>query len=272
MVVKHADSADTIEHHSLDAVRDRNYDGVLYKSEIDDSPLAITMVESCPENLAQIVTLQSIVLEPDGKVVLTNSGAAGSTVTFTLERVPGSGGHNHPDGPAGTIKPKKLKMSGSYPQNAKSTFYAPKVCGTTICRATWSGGAVFTFFIDVMIRGLVLLQPRVSIIPTGSKTIHPGNHYGDPGFIAKIEKLADEFFVRFAKPIYVNDISLVWGGVFDHEATWKPPHKKHGEGRSADINSRSMLPAEKTFFKQAAKRLKLKVVEHGTPLHWHVTG
>jgi hypothetical protein len=38
-------------------------------------------------------------------------------------------------------------------------------------------------------------------------------------------------------PVYVNDMSLVWGGILDYNDTWMLPHTSHRRGTSADIGS-----------------------------------
>jgi murein endopeptidase len=44
--------------------------------------------------------------------------------------------------------------------------------------------------------------------------------------------------------LFINDMSLPYGGLFDVNGDWKTPHKTHRIGKSADI--RTELPGRRT--------------------------
>jgi hypothetical protein len=47
-----------------------------------------------------------------------------------------------------------------------------------------------------------------------------------------------ELCLRGGEIIYINDMSLPYGGLFDIQGNWRPPHVTHRTGRNADISGR----------------------------------
>jgi len=43
--------------------------------------------------------------------------------------------------------------------------------------------------------------------------------------------------------LYLNDASLIWGGVFDLDADWEDPHEEHKRGSVIDIRANSKTGA-----------------------------
>jgi hypothetical protein len=82
---------------------------------------------------------------------------------------------------------------------------------------------------------------------------------------------AVDTFAAFKKKIFVNDMSLIDGGLYDIYHNWMPPHITHRDGRRVDINSTSMTQAEKDFFRQVAIQVGFRsVVLETNPEHWHL--
>jgi hypothetical protein len=93
-------------------------------------------------------------------------------------------------------------------------------------------------------------------------------------------------------PLYVNDMSLVWGGILDYTQSWQPPHTSHRRGTSADIGSTGQQdpvvpysPFSVNIPVYARNALKLIFQQHGLTIaseagcpaadaqtcnHWHV--
>ena len=86
--------------------------------------------------------------------------------------------------------------------------------------------------------------------------------------------LAQKFFQATQKKLYVNDMSLPWGGVLDFTDNWTKPHAAHRFGTDVDINRTLMSSAERTTFLTLAKQIfgQQNVCVHGgTNGHWHLS-
>jgi len=71
-------------------------------------------------------------------------------------------------------------------------------------------------------------------------TQHSHNHYLTPAAITKLKLLADAYntTINPGQLLYLNDASLVWGGLFDVGGThWKTPHKGHRRGMEIDVRA-----------------------------------
>jgi hypothetical protein len=67
----------------------------------------------------------------------------------------------------------------------------------------------------------------------------------------------------------INDISLQWGGLFDINADWRPPHYEHRRGRQVDFSNADNLPAD------LQRALRTIIGQYGGNVlnegnHWHV--
>ena len=183
-----------------------------------------------------------------------------------------SGGHFHAGGPVGEVEPNEFTLGSNYPQNVPTVFTAPEFSGLIEERFTFTLGKtpVITNYTGVEIAGFIALDATTGIVLTGTTGTHPLNHYGTNNLVSSIQVLALAFHKKFNKNLFVNDMSVQWGGLFDHRATWRPPHQTHREGRTVDINSTSMNPAEKNYFRQTAASLGFSVTLENNPPHWHL--
>jgi hypothetical protein len=145
--------------------------------------------------------------------------------------------------------------------------------GTIQQTAHFSAGVnpVFLGINRVLVPGFITLTGGVGITLTGSSETHPQNHCGTPLLITKIRQLASAYHAKFNKNIFVNDMSLPDGGLYDFCNTWAPPHATHREGRTVDINSTSMSPNEKEFFRKTASGFGFTVTLETDPEHWHLS-
>jgi hypothetical protein len=94
--------------------------------------------------------------------------------------------------------------------------------------------------IDVQIPGLVPLQGSSLYFLTGNTSPqgmrHPDNHHARPSTIVIMQKIALLFFQATNARLGVNDMSIEWGGIFDIDGNWSPPHCTHRDGVDADID------------------------------------
>jgi len=156
------------------------------------------------------------------------------------------------------------------------TFKAPKVGGTIVTTITWhfeDGGQpiVTKTFTRVTIPDLVELAGGSGMVLTGATELHPSNHYATSLFLQKLSDLASSFHDQFKKVIFVNDIALEDGGLFDIHGDWHTPHKTHNTGQIVDVNSTSMTKGERVWFRNKCAELGFTTLLESDPPHWHVT-
>jgi hypothetical protein len=206
---------------------------------------------------------------PEGTIEWWIRGTPGMRWSCVLKRVPNTGGHQHAGGPTGKLTP----TSGTIPSSGVVKAIkqkTPAVAGDIELKYTigTTSGSVYT---RAMVPGLVELPTTSAIERVGVTKTHPQSHYGAPAMTAAVVTLATKFHKKFSKPLGVNDISLIWGGLFDHKATWAAPHKTHRTGVDADIRTKDMTKEQKDFLVKEAKLLKFKVLEEKDPPHHHIT-
>lgn len=220
--------------------------------------------------------LADAVVQPGGQITWFYWGPPGAAVSIRLTRLTNTGGHQHPnsgDGPAGTAVPSAFTLGPNYPQNHRVVVTGPDAGGVVVMTSRFSPGnpSVITNTIHVSVPGLVAFGGGVGIVLTGATRTHPTNHYAVPELANLVAQLGQRYFRQFSRAIFVNDMSLADGGLFDHRATWRPPHQTHRDGRRVDINSTSMTPEQQAFFRQAAQELGFRTVTLETnPPHWHL--
>jgi hypothetical protein len=160
-------------------------------------------------------------------------------ITLTLTAVDNSGGHQHDPGrPTGNLS----VTGGTTPLTFAYT--SPAVSGDYTITARCTDGMCneATGFVWVGIRGLQLLQADpsyVRITPNADQN-HPSNHYVSGRAQEKIQGLATAYHKRFPIDplLYLNDASLVRGGVFDLAANWSVQprgHSTHQRGTDIDV-------------------------------------
>ncbi len=169
--------------------------------------------------------------------------------------------------------------------------------------------------IDVEVPGFILLPDDPSLyIKDGGTPVHPGplyegeytpgypgidtDHWGYPPFVKKIHEIINIYknigysSTRVSLPgvgdtetVYVNDMSLPLGGLFDigppYGQYWHPPHGDHRTGRAADIQQEPFplhceitAPSQQELY-DIIKKFHLHVYKEGpscdgAPRHWHV--
>lgn len=227
---------------------------------------------SYPISIGDFVAIQEdFTCPPNGRLNLYLNGQPRAVVTLSLSWSRNSGGHVHSGGLTGTVQPSSVVLGPNYPQNALTVITAPEAGGMLLIRSRFSTGPEFNQTVAVAVPGLARFAGSAEIVLTGATSSHPDNHYGLPRLNTAILKLAKAFYKQVNKRIFVNDMSLVNGGLFDIGGSWTPPHKTHRDGRRVDINSTSMTANEKAFFQTAAKAAGFSVVIlEAAPEHWHL--
>lgn len=221
----------------------------------------------------EVGTRETVQVAPGGSVVRYTNGPEGARVTISLKRVPGSGGHNHGGATTaaaavGTTSPASFTL-GKYPQNVRSVYRAPDVCGA-VRRIVQFPNSTIELRIEVLIQGLRPIPTSQNLKLKPPTAEHPSPYWATQSFINKLVACANAYASSSNKAITVTDASLQWGGRFDLNQNWTPPHHEHMNGRQADIRSNDMNADDKKAFLSAAASAGLTVLEESN--HWHVRG
>jgi hypothetical protein len=206
--------------------------------------------------LVQIEPGKSLPLQ--AKVIdYRNNPVAGVIVHIKVEALSFSGGHYHTNdhdvlrtGKLSGIGPEIIATTPTGPNGVFNfTFNAPLVAGTYKFTA-WCENKQCTSqgvnTMDVKVDGLIPLPPSVNFFQEiGQTGKHDDNHYLTPAAIDKAQTLAYYYKDPFADyPLLrYNDASLVWGGVFDLDGDWQPPHSEHARGVVIDVRANHLPDA-----------------------------
>jgi hypothetical protein len=222
--------------------------------------------------------------------VKTPSGRpiSGWPIFLEARGVPGSGGHDHCENrPAGDFQ----QNNGQTDENGEfRTFYFASEIGG-IERIIASGGEIKdSADLTVRVPDLYLLPESDYYVKYGTPyyaQFHhtppsysdDHTHWGKEELINAIYTIAWNYVLRGGEIIYVNDMSLPYGGLFDIQGNWRPPHKTHRTGRNADISGRGpggtflCFAIMKDIIQQAGDSLNVNIEYkwHGDHYHFTVT-
>jgi hypothetical protein len=222
--------------------------------------------------------------------VKTPSGRpiSGWPIFLEARGVPGSGGHDHCENrPAGDFQ----QNNGQTDENGEfRTFYFASEFGG-IERIIASGGEIRdSANLTVRVPDLYLLPESEYYVKYGSPyyaQFHhtppaysdDHTHWGKEELINAIYTIAWNYVLRGGEIIYINDMSLPYGGLFDIQGNWRPPHKTHRTGRNADVSGRGPggtflhFAIMKDIIQQAGDSLNVNIEYkwHGDHYHFIVT-
>lgn len=164
----------------------------------------------------------------------------GCVVDFeTPVPIVGSGGHQHGgDRPHGSLYLDNCTIGEGL--TFCVNIYSPsEVAGEENIVATLRDtGETAIGTVQILVPGLEPLTASAigSWRLTGQTGMHNSNHYGTASTNTRIRTMATDYFEEAGIAIGINDISLVWGGLFDWQGTWAPPHSLHRIGKSLDVD------------------------------------
>lgn len=194
-------------------------------------------------------------------------------VKITRAYLQGTGGHAHGNHGGNSLIPPDALQGTFYAQGAHGysltlttdangtavvdSLVASQIAGTYLVTASLLSdpSVMDTVNLNVQVQGLVYFGDLI-YLPNGEKPFilyqsdngranHPGNNYctpamGDSLFLGILDIYgwsgSEQGGSNPVKPS-LNDMSLPWGGLFDIDDTWAPPHHWHRVGRSVDINN-----------------------------------
>ena len=167
-----------------------------------------------------------------------------TSITKTRESTPHYGHHHTPDNNAVLCRGSTNFDDGSTNDNGVFQFFyrGPEAAGRTVVNVNWrdprddeTGSVSMTF--ENRHDGLVEITGVTGMFLTGADTYHRAedNHWVTATTKSRIETLASLYYAEFNENLVVNDGSLRYGGLYDYDETWAPPHIEHREGENMDI-------------------------------------
>jgi len=219
-------------------------------------------IQPAPANGGAYTILPSATL-PLTAIVTDQNGVVqqGIQVTLTANVQDGTGGHIHNGNRSkGFISwcgsmptPWTCTLTTSYNGQAPFIFVSTPVSGVHTITATCSGcNNTANATVNVKVPDLIpipaspyyALQDSAGNVIGAIKNQHSDNHYLTAAAVAKLTKFAKNYQTKvlpYAK-LYLNDASLVWGGLFDVDKTkpWTSPHIGHDRGVSVDIRAENI--------------------------------
>lgn len=209
---------------------------------------------------------------------VTRTPVPGASVNIKYTPEPLSGGHDHDDPSRPAYSANTTVSAVSASGNFDALYVAPQVsgkvqieieCNVPDGRLCSTGAAN----VEVKVSNLQELGPNPKYVLTGATNTHLINHYGLPELNTALVGLANDYAANFnGNKLSYNDMSLVWGGLFDCNSDcggtfWNQPHKGHRLGFSVDVG---LVPtARRGQFIQLAWKNNLGVLIESN--HWHLT-
>ncbi len=176
--------------------------------------------------------------------------SGGCVVDFDVEPV-SSQGHSHgvhPKDEAGTITSTCTIPEGFVTCDSSVQYTASQISGEEKITATLKDTEEkVSKSIFIMVPALGPLAAGQFYTLTGSTGSHPDNHYGTSATVANIQVIARDYFEDSDEGvrIRINDMSLIWGGMFDICGTFNIAdtctsapnggHSWHRTGKSVDV-------------------------------------
>ena len=183
-------------------------------------------------------------------------------------------GHDHASSFPPVEFPNNDRCKSGIPLNQQVVwrFKTPLHSSTLKATWTWSGacGGSDSQTAGVGIEGLVSLGAGTGYQLVGQTPRHKDNHFAASPVIAAIPKIAADYKAAFpgAPDLWINDISLRYGGLFDIRNDWVTPHITHRFGYQVDMQQSSVPPAHREKLEQIVLSHGGRVLVEGT--HYHL--
>jgi hypothetical protein len=228
-------------------------------------PRALFRISPSTANVPATLSFFVAVVDQFGRIV------PNSDITIVYDPVANSGGHQHHDAsrPKGQYEPESGNTGpdGYLPV----TYTAPEASGlifSVFTCHTPSGGPCSPSIgnVDVSID----LEAANCGNQVGQTATHPTNNYALPSLQAACSSALDDYTARYpGSTLTYNDMSLPWGGLFDIDATWAPPHGGHRWGENADFEHDFVPVSRRRVLRQIIRNAGFSIFDEGD--HWHLT-
>ncbi len=183
-----------------------------------------------------------------------------TSITRTREYIP-YGHHHTPDNNVIRCRGATSVDDGSTNDNGVFQFFyrGPEAAGRTVVAVFWqdprdeeTGSVSMTF--ENRHDGLVEMTGTPAMTLTGHESddfhLAPDIHWVTPTTQTRIEFLAALYYAEYNENLKVNDGSLRYGGLYDYNETWAPPHSEHREGKNVDIYPTTVSNAKWDFLRE----------------------
>lgn len=183
-----------------------------------------------------------------------------TSITRTREYIP-YGHHHAPDNDVIRCRGATSVDDGSTNDNGVFQFFyrGPEAAGRTVVAVFWqdprdeeTGSVSMTF--ENRHDGLVEMTGTPAMTLTGHESddfhLAPDIHWVTPTTQTHIEFLAALYYAEYNERLMVNDGSLRYGGLYDYNETWAPPHSEHREGKNVDIYPTTVSNAKWDFLRE----------------------
>jgi len=210
----------------------------------------------------------------------TGTQITGGNLVLSLSEEVGSGGHPHSGRPLGTLDPS------SGPSPLTSIYIPGEASGDIDIKVTGiapdgSTPAPAYATIQIGTQGFVSLTGVAFVV---SNMTHPSGTFGTVGMQSAVGDMGNEYPTLAAARGDLNPTSLrseaaslPFGGIFDIDRTWAPPHCGHRDGNSIDLSLSSTTARERLWMDIAAHDAGLgfyyipESPASSTANHWHAT-
>lgn len=184
---------------------------------------------------------------------------AKGTYSFTF----GAGGHYHYNPPAPPLKATDVSTTLAVPpassfktkpspmlfptMSVNREYYywewMPLFSTQIVEYLEWYGacsGMQTDYLYVIQSTSLVKMSEGVGYEFVGETPEHPENHYVSLGMKSKLTTIGKEWdeACHNSATLKYNDMSLVWGGLFDLNNNWTTPHTTHRFGNNADVSKK----------------------------------
>lgn len=231
------------------------------------------------------------------KVTENGNPKAGVDVTFKVDVVPMTGGHGHHDSsrPKGSVPASGVSNADG---EIKLIFQASIVAGSHNITATCDSCSNKTAVkkVDVLVPDLQPVSANPPRLSDGTYvyalTAHDPTHVGTSGGRQRGEYYLTsgandnlrELMYAFVKQgwgtVALNDASLNWGGIYDINNNWHPPHSTHRLGEDIDISftragnlisKKKQKDFYKRFCEEKSVSVPFRILHHYQKIpHFHV--
>ena len=196
-----------------------------------------------------------------------------------------AGGSTNPAG--GVMISGTTDSSGNWSTTLTTGTVAGNLKLTAGTTGAFLGGPPATSRLYTLKVGFIGLQEKVLtpaettyLYLTGQKDPHPFNHYGSPELNDYIRILGAKYYVNWPLgqrgQLGINDMSLVFGGLFDVCGRWVVPHQRHRGGTDVDFSHAYLIPGiapppqvDGTVLKRVCREAGGFRVREGIPSNLH---
>ena len=179
-----------------------------------------------------------------------------TSITTTRKATPHYGHHHPPDNSKELCRGDTSVDDGVTDSNGEFEFFyrGPEAAGRTVVTVSWldleknkTGSVSMTF--ENRHDGLVEITGGTGIFLTGQDAYHRAGdiHWVTPTTKTRIASLAKLYYAEYNENLIVNDGSLRYGGLYDFNESWAPPHWGHRDGKNVDIYPTTVSDAKWKF-------------------------